>query len=997
MGFGFQPRKMRTQAGDITAITAKEATPSVTPSTQHATGRGFLGSGPVRGPGHGTSDSIAARVPSGSFVMPADSTAQIGDEALASMGPRGFMSARQRAAAAQRGGVPVHLSNGEHLLSPRQVHAVGVQALEAMKDATHTPAQNSRAQSFDANDPRYFFADGGEVGSLRSTSNVTRVGNSYSGGNISGALTINGEAPRGTNSVVDPYSTPSAPAAPPAGRTVAVTIATPGAAAPPAPSPIAAGPGIIDSSAQRQQFFDRATAGTAAAQSFGAGRAPVAPAPAQGLGFRPRSFQQPLVGMPDAPAQEGFGFQPRPMRGTPDSDPRGFADGGLTTEEEIARRARTGMAASNEMIGRNPAKNMGPTIEVPRPNLPPPAGTPALTGAASSIAPRTQIAEVPPGMGQHPAKFMGAADVVQSERLATPPAASGAAAGARGFLPAMRRAAGPAAASLGVAMEGQQVLDVARDPTSSGLDVAAQAAKGVGRMASAGAGAAGGAALGAMTGPLAPAGVPLGAVAGGALGYWSADKAIQGGGALTEAAMRASSAPPADVSNDYPASGGAAFGVFPQMPRGGTDARPAPVQAQVRAVDNSPANAAALASAPTQSSPPPVPPAVQPAPALFGGGPASDPNDRVGLVGAAGMGSADRVAQMQRDSQHLAEMQQLQRQADQTQGMTSGTPGMVVIDNPGPTAAQAMFDSANLRTAAARGGWSPRRGFQGDEDAVRAAALPVQQRAVAEQARMEQAGATQRAQLQEQGLNSRERMTATQRGQATEIAGRRLAIEEAQESRAAAEAGQAQRLRDLVVNGNPLQRRLAAARLAALQGKGLEGAGKPLTEGQSKALLFGSRMQVANETLASLQADGKVFSTPGANTPYVRGVVNPLNSEQGQQLDQAKRDFLNAVLRRESGAVIADSEFDNGSRQYFPQVGDGPKVIAQKARNREIAMRGILAEVPDSDTRIAELRTSMAPSPQQAAEQAVPPQLTELRRRAANNPQLAERLRAAGY
>lgn len=994
MGFGFQPRKMRTQAGDITAITAKEATPSVTPPNQHATGRGFLGLGPVRGPGHGTSDSIAARVPSGSFVMPADSTAQIGDEALASMGARGFMSRRQRDAAAQRDSVPVHLSNGEHLLSPQQVHAVGVQALEAMKDATHTPAPNSRAQSLDANDPRYFFADGGEVDPLHSTSNVTRVGNSYSGGNVSGQVTINGGAPRGTMSVVDPYSTPPAP--PPAQtiRTVAVTLPPPRTA----PALVAAaGPGVIDSSAQRQQFFDQATAGTAAAQSSAASRAPVAQAPTQGFGFRPRSFQKPLVGMPDAPPQEGFGFQPRPMRGTPDSDPRGFADGGLTTEEEIARRARTGMAASNEMIGRNPAKNMGPAIEVPRSNLPPPAGTSVLTGAASSIAPRTQIAEMPPGMGQHPAKFMGAADVVQSERLAAPPATSGAAAGARGFLPAIRRAAGPVAASLGVAMEGQQVLNVARDPTSSGLDVAAQAARGVGRMASAGAGAAGGAALGAMTGPLAPAGVPLGAVAGGALGYWSADKAIQGGGALTEAAMRASSAPPADVSNNYPASGGAAFGVFPQMPRGGTDATPIPGQAQVRAVDNSPANAAAIAAAPTQSAPPSVPPAVQPAPVLFGGGPATDPNDRVGLVGAAGVGSADRVAQMQRDSQHLAEMQQLQRQVDQTQGMTSGTPGMAVIDNPGPAAAQAMFDGANLRTAAARGSWSPRRGFQGDEDAVRAAALPIQQRAASEQARMEQAGATQRAQLQEQGLNSRERMTAAQRGQANEIAGRRLAIEEAQEGRAAAEADQAQRLRDLVVNGNPLQRRLAAARLAALQGKGLEGAGKPLTEGQSKALLFGSRMQVANETLASLQADGKVFSTPGANTPFVRGAVNALNSEQGQQLDQAKRDFLNAVLRRESGAVIADSEFDNGNRQYFPQVGDGPKVIAQKARNRELAMRGILAEVPDADTRIADLRTSMASSPQQSNEQAVPPQLAELRRRAANNPQLAERLRSAGY
>ena len=63
-------------------------------------------------------------------------------------------------------------------------------------------------------------------------------------------------------------------------------------------------------------------------------------------------------------------------------------------------------------------------------------------------------------------------------------------------------------------------------------------------------------------------------------------------------------------------------------------------------------------------------------------------------------------------------------------------------------------------------------------------------------------------------------------------------------------------------------------------------------------------------------------------------------------LDQAKRDFTNAVLRRESGAAIAQSEFDSADKQYFPQIGDSDKVIAQKARARQIAIQGVLAEVP---------------------------------------------------
>jgi hypothetical protein len=57
--------------------------------------------------------------------------------------------------------------------------------------------------------------------------------------------------------------------------------------------------------------------------------------------------------------------------------------------------------------------------------------------------------------------------------------------------------------------------------------------------------------------------------------------------------------------------------------------------------------------------------------------------------------------------------------------------------------------------------------------------------------------------------------------------------------------------------------------------------------------------------------------------------------------DQAKRDFINAILRRESGAVISEEEFANAEQQYFPQPGDGPEVIAQKRANRENAIRGI--------------------------------------------------------
>lgn len=124
-------------------------------------------------------------------------------------------------------------------------------------------------------------------------------------------------------------------------------------------------------------------------------------------------------------------------------------------------------------------------------------------------------------------------------------------------------------------------------------------------------------------------------------------------------------------------------------------------------------------------------------------------------------------------------------------------------------------------------------------------------------------------------------------------------------------------------------------------------ADKPLTDAQSKAALFGSRMQASNEVLNSLETDGTTTSIPGARAGFgVGAVLNTMSTSKQQQLNQAKRDFVNAVLRRESGAVIADSEFSNADQQYFPQVGDSKEVKLQKKNNRELAIRGIQAEVP---------------------------------------------------
>jgi hypothetical protein len=135
------------------------------------------------------------------------------------------------------------------------------------------------------------------------------------------------------------------------------------------------------------------------------------------------------------------------------------------------------------------------------------------------------------------------------------------------------------------------------------------------------------------------------------------------------------------------------------------------------------------------------------------------------------------------------------------------------------------------------------------------------------------------------------------------------------------------------------------------------GANKTMTEGQAKANLFGTRMVEANKIFDDLSnqgvstvnqvkraADAVPLVGPGLGMLANSSVVSP-----GQQrLEQAQRDFINAVLRRESGAVIADSEFASAAQQYFTQPGDAPEVIAQKKKNRERAAQLLLLEVPAS-------------------------------------------------
>ena len=136
---------------------------------------------------------------------------------------------------------------------------------------------------------------------------------------------------------------------------------------------------------------------------------------------------------------------------------------------------------------------------------------------------------------------------------------------------------------------------------------------------------------------------------------------------------------------------------------------------------------------------------------------------------------------------------------------------------------------------------------------------------------------------------------------------------------------------------------------------------KNLTETQAKDYAYAQRSDQANSILGSLAP-----TVAGMNSAYFstqkllesNDLTSPMASDEIRQLRQAERNFLTAVLRRESGAAISPSEFATAEKQYFPRPGDDATTLAQKTQNRDTAIASFKANVPGYESRT----TSSTPS-----------------------------------
>jgi len=120
---------------------------------------------------------------------------------------------------------------------------------------------------------------------------------------------------------------------------------------------------------------------------------------------------------------------------------------------------------------------------------------------------------------------------------------------------------------------------------------------------------------------------------------------------------------------------------------------------------------------------------------------------------------------------------------------------------------------------------------------------------------------------------------------------------------------------------------------------------RPPTGEERKNLGFFQRGTAAVDAITSGGVDSVEEKIARSPVAQLRGqlpdALNFLKGADQQVYQQALRQFAEAHLRRESGAVISEKEMRDVASTYFVQPGDSPRVIANKKRARADALNAI--------------------------------------------------------
>lgn len=130
---------------------------------------------------------------------------------------------------------------------------------------------------------------------------------------------------------------------------------------------------------------------------------------------------------------------------------------------------------------------------------------------------------------------------------------------------------------------------------------------------------------------------------------------------------------------------------------------------------------------------------------------------------------------------------------------------------------------------------------------------------------------------------------------------------------------------------------------------GLEGTGrtysqflqsvKPASQAEQLVAEYTARIEQAEPTINS--TEGEIAKMNPLVFDFTWDKSPTFQSNTLQQYMQAARNFINAKLRRESGAVISPTEFEEARKQYLPQPGDNKETLKLKKANRSLIMASL--------------------------------------------------------
>lgn len=109
---------------------------------------------------------------------------------------------------------------------------------------------------------------------------------------------------------------------------------------------------------------------------------------------------------------------------------------------------------------------------------------------------------------------------------------------------------------------------------------------------------------------------------------------------------------------------------------------------------------------------------------------------------------------------------------------------------------------------------------------------------------------------------------------------------------------------------------------------------------QSKNYWFATNAILANEEIKNNQ--DYIKSLWKAEWMLYNNTPDVIKPDSIKRIDQAQRNFVNAVLRQESWAAIPESEMNNAIRQYFPQPWDSQELVKQKEQNRIVKANSLV-------------------------------------------------------